>query len=271
MDGTLLLVGGGKMGGAMLAGWLARGVSPDQVVIVEPDGDRAAELEATHGTAVVGTADALGEGLTPTVVVIAVKPQVMDDVVPGYRRFAAPSCVFLSIAAGTTIGYFERQLGADAAIVRSMPNTPAAVGRAMTVGCPNGRVTDAQRALCDDLLSAIGQVAWVDDEDLMDAVTGVSGSGPAYVFLLAESLAKAGEAAGLPAELAARLARATVAGAGELLHHAPEAASTLRENVTSPGGTTAEALKVLMGEDGWQETVTRAVGAATERSKELSG
>lgn len=271
MDGRLLLVGGGKMGGAMLAGWLARGISADQVTIVEPDAGRAADLAATHGVTVAGAADALDEGLAPTVVVIAVKPQVMDDVVPGYRRFAAPSCVFLSIAAGTTIAYFERTLGPDAAVVRAMPNTPAAVGRAMTVGCPNGRVTDAQRALCDDLLSAIGQVAWIDDEGLMDAVTGVSGSGPAYVFLLAETLAQAGEAAGLPATLATRLARATVAGAGELLHHAPEPASTLRENVTSPGGTTAEALKVLMGEDGWQETVTRAVGAATKRSKELSG
>ena len=271
MDGKLLLVGGGKMGGAMLAGWLARGTSADQVCVVEPDGGRAADLAATHGVDVVGAADALDKDFAPTVVVIAVKPQVMDGVVPGYRRFAGPACVFLSIAAGTTIGYFERVLGADAAIVRAMPNTPAAVGRAMTVGCPNGRVTDSQRALCDDLLSAIGQIAWIDDESLMDAVTGVSGSGPAYIFLLAETLARAGEAAGLPAALAARLARATVAGAGALLHQSPELASTLRENVTSPGGTTAEALAVLMGEDGWQETVTRAVGAATKRSKELSG
>src|SRR5262249_44849845 len=153
-----------------------------------------------------GDADALGSGFAPAVVVLAVKPQIMEAVVPAYRRFAGSACVFLSIAAGKTIAGFERAFGPEAAVVRSMPNTPAAVGRGMTVACANRRVSAAQRSLCDTMLAAVGDVAWVEDEGLLDAVTAVSGSGPAYVFLLAESMADAGIAAGLPAPLAERLA-----------------------------------------------------------------
>jgi len=179
--------------------------------------------------------------------------------------------VFLSIAAGRPIAYFEDRLGEDAAVVRTMPNTPAAIGRGITVACANRHVNGADRAICGDLLAAVGEVAWVDDEGLLDAVTATSGSGPAYVFLLIECLAAAGGAAGLPSDLAMRLARATVAGAGELAYQSEEAPSELRRNVTSPGGTTAAALSVLMADDGLGRLLTRAVAEATRRSRELAG
>lgn len=271
MRGSLVLVGGGKMGGAMLAGWLARGVTPAQVHVVEPDQGRADALKKEHGVTVHADGAQLPASLKAEVVVLAVKPQSMDGVIGAYRRFTAPDCLFLSIAAGKTIAYFEGKLGAGAAIVRSMPNTPAAVGRGITVGCPNKQVSAAQRKVADDLLKSVGEVAWVDQEELLDAVTAVSGGGPAYVFLLAETLAAAGVASGLPKDLAERLARVTVAGSGELLHQSPEPPSTLRKNVTSPAGTTERALNVLMGPDGWQKLLDKAIAAATARSKELSG
>lgn len=261
----VLLVGCGKMGGAMLAGWLERGLAPEDVVVVEPG-----TPNVVGGITVVGEAAAIPAGFAPDIAVLAVKPQVMAEVLPPYRRFAG-SATFLSIAAGKTIGFFEAILGADAAVVRAMPNTPAAVRRGITVACPNARVGAAARSACDELLQAVGEVAWTDDESLMDAVTAVSGSGPAYVFLLAECLAKAGVAAGLPEDLASRLARVTVSGAGELLHQSSEPAETLRRTVTSPGGTTAAALSVLMAEGGLQPLLTTAVAAATKRGKELAG
>ena len=258
------------MGGALLAGWLDRGIDPRGVTVVEPAADSVV-WAAERGVSVVASPDKLADGLQPDVVVLAVKPQMMDAVVPAYVRFARGLSVFLSIAAGRTLLSFETVLGDAAPIVRSMPNTPAAVRRGMTVACANSLVSEAQRAVCQTLLEAVGEVAWVEDEALLDAVTAVSGSGPAYIFLLAESLTEAGVEAGLPADLAARLARATVAGAGELLHQSPQPAEILRQNVTSPGGTTAEALSVLMGPDGWQSIITRAVAAAARRSRELAG
>lgn len=270
MDSPLVLVGGGKMGGAMLEGWLSQGLAPANVYVIEPS-EAAAEAFAAKGVNTAGGDDGLPADLRPGVVIFAVKPQVMDAVAPLYARFAGPDTVFLSIAAGKTIGYFESLLGASAVIVRAMPNTPAAVGRGITVACGNAGVSDAQRDQCLDLLKAVGAAEWVDDESLLDAVTALSGGGPAYVFLLAEVMAKAGAAAGLPADLAERLARATVAGAGELLRQSTEPASTLRENVTSPGGTTAEALRVLMAGEAWQPLMDRAIAAATARSKELAG
>lgn len=267
MNGPLLLVGCGKMGGALLAGWIDRGLDPARVTVVEP----YAESVQAPGVHIVADASALDAAYAPEVVVFAVKPQMTDGVVPAYARFAGPGTVFLSIAAGRTIGYYTERLGPKAAIVRTMPNTPAAVRRGMTVGCANAGVSAAQRAVCADLLEAVGDVAWVEDEGLIDAVTAVSGSGPAYVFLLSECLAAAGEAVGLPADLAARLARATVSGSGELLRLSPEPAATLRKNVTSPGGTTAEALAVLMADDGLGPLMKRAVAAAERRSKELAG
>jgi pyrroline-5-carboxylate reductase len=256
---TLLLVGCGKMGGALLRGWReSRAV--DRVAVVEPAG----------GEGVHPDADSLPQDLAPDVIVLAVKPQMMEGALPSYRRFARPGAMFLSIAAGKTLAYFARHLGPDAAVVRAMPNTPAAVGRGITVACANPQVSAAQRMLCDRLLGAVGEVAWVEDERLIDPVTAVSGGGPAYVFLLIEVLAKAGIASGLPEELAMRLARSTVAGAGELARLSPEPASRLRENVTSPKGTTLEALEILMGEKGIEPIFVAAIAAATRRSRELA-
>lgn len=263
--GGVLLVGCGRMGRAMLDGWFDRGLPPGSVIVVEPAGPAL----PSGVTGVASPAD-LPANLSPDVVVLAVKPQAMDAVLPDYRRFAG-SGLFLSIAAGRTIASFEAVLG-DAAIVRAMPNTPAAVRRGITVACANARVSGDGRARCQDLLEAVGDVAWIDDEGLMDAVTAVSGSGPAYVFLLVETLAEAGRRAGLPEDLAMRLARATVAGSGELLARSPETAAVLRRNVTSPGGTTAAALSVLTAEkDGLQSLMTEAVAAAARRSRELAG
>ena len=246
--GTVLLVGCGQMGGAMLRGWLP-GAAAVGYAVVEPAKPPADLATAAQVNWFAGAAE-LPADLTPDAVVFAVKPQVIDDVVPPYRRFVRPETLFLSIAAGTTIARLARHLGAGAAIVRAMPNTPAAIRRAITVACPNAQVSDRQRRLCDTLLAAIGDSTWVADEALMDAVTAVSGSGPAYVFLLIEALAAAGERVGLPAELALRLARATVAGAGELAVRSSEPPARLREAVTSPGGTTRAALDVLMAKDG---------------------
>ena len=267
---TLLLIGCGKMGGAMLEGWLDQGTKATDVTIVEPNPDAAKDFVQRLGVRAISTADELADDYAPDVVVLAVKPQVMGDALPPYAKLVKTNPVFLSIAAGKTIQSFEDILGADAAIVRAMPNTPASVGRGITVGCPNGNVTDAQAAHCKTLLASVGDVEWVTDESLMDAVTAVSGSGPAYIFLLAEAMGQAGRAAGLPAELSDTLARATVAGAGELLHQSPLLASTLRTNVTSPGGTTAAALEVLMADDGLSALMTKAIAAATQRSKDLA-
>ena len=264
----LVLVGCGKMGSAMLRGWLAGGaISRFHVVEPEdmPPGFAPAPEIAWHTTP-----DTLPPELTPDAVVFAVKPQVVDAVLPPYRRWARPETLFVSIVAGKTLAGLGRHLGA-AAIVRTMPNTPAAIGRAITVACANFRVSQAQRRLCDRLLAAIGESAWVEDEALLDAVTAVSGSGPAYVFLLIEALARAGEAEGLPPALALRLARSTVAGAGELARLSSEDPVSLRENVTSPGGTTRAALDVLMAADGLEPLLARAVAAAAARSRALAG
>src|SRR5438067_838656 len=264
---TVVLVGCGQMGSAMLRGWLARGAA-ERFQVVEPAGAPAALADAAD-VEFHRSEGELPVGLAPDAVVFAVKPQLIDQVLPPYRRWVRPQTLFVSIAAGTTIAGIARHLG-DAAIIRCMPNTPAAIGRAITVACPNPRVSAAQRGLCGALLAAIGDSTWVEDEALMDAVTAVSGSGPAYVFLLIEALAAAGERAGLPAELALRLARDTVAGAGELARSSPESPARLRENVTSPGGTTRAALDVLMAEHGLPELLDRAVAAATARSRELA-
>ena len=264
--GTLVLAGCGQMGGAMLRGWVASGAAR-RFEVIEPAG-LPADLRDRPGIAVYEDVAKVPD-IAPDAVVFAVKPQVMDAVLPPYKRWVGPGTVFMSIAAGKTIGGIARHLG-DAAIVRCMPNTPAAISRAITVACPNGRVTSAQRELCDALLAAIGESAWVADEALMDAVTAVSGSGPAYVFLLIEALAEAGRKVGLAPDLALRLAQATVAGSGELARQSSETPSKLRENVTSPGGTTRAALDVLMAEQGLPELLDRAVAAATARSRELA-
>lgn len=269
LDGTLLLAGAGNMGAAMLAGWLEQGLAPERIIVQDPDPPpRARELLARHGLAARASIGSLPE--PPAVIVAAVKPQVMDEVFPPLAKLAGKNTVVLSIAAGRTIAGFEQHLPKGTAVIRSIPNTPAAIGRGITVAVPNAHVTQAQRAACDGLLRAIGEVAWVDDEGLIDAVTAVSGSGPAYVFYLAECLAEAGVKAGLEPALAEKLARWTVSGAGELLHRSDLGADTLRENVTSKGGTTFAALQVLKRPDGLAKLMTEAVAAATERSRELA-
>jgi len=268
----LLLIGCGKMGGAMLSGWLAGGEAAGGVHVVEPNAAALGDLANRDEVTVHASADDLPDNLTPSVVILAVKPQSMDDALPALKRFAATGACYLSIAAGKTIGYFEKHLGSDAAIVRAMPNTPAAVGRGITAYVANGMVDAEQKAFCHRLLESVGDALEAEQEDWIDAVTALSGGGPAYVFLLIETLAKAGERSGLPAEFAMKLARATVSGSGELARQSPEEASQLRINVTSPGGTTAEALKVLMDEEsGIQATFDAAIAAATARSKELAG
>ena len=269
-SGRLLLVGCGKMGAALLNGWIDGGYDPAEIRVVEPQESAPQLVHSQPVPLFVADAGAVDEGFDPAVVVFAVKPQIMNEAAPLYRAYAKLGAVFLSIAAGKTIGFFEGALGKGAAIVRSMPNTPAAIGRGITVACANKNVRPGQRALCDQLLQTVGEVAWVKDEGMLDAVTAVSGSGPAYVFLLAEALAEAGLEAGLPEELAAQLARATVSGAGELLNRSSETPAVLRQNVTSPGGTTQAALDVLMAGDGLGPLMARAIAAATERSRQLA-
>jgi pyrroline-5-carboxylate reductase len=268
VTGTIVLVGAGKMGGAMLEGWLALGLNPGSVVAVDPQPAHDLSTLVGRGLRLNPPPQTVGEAAA---VVIAVKPQAAPDVVPTLAPYLGNRTVVLSIMAGRTLGFLERTLPKRVALVRAMPNTPAAVGRGITVAVPNPAVSPGQRLLVHTLLSATGAVEWVDDEALMDAVTAVSGSGPAYVFLLAETLARAGAAAGLPEDLAGRLARATVAGSGELLQRSQLDLAVLRQNVTSPGGTTAAALEVLMASDGLDPLMRRAVAAATQRSKDLAG
>lgn len=265
---TLLLVGCGRMGTALLRGWLAGDVA-SQFLVVEPTGVPPG-LSPPANVAFHLDVESLPRQAAPDAVVLAVKPQTVDAILPSYRRWAVPGTVFLSIVAGKTLAGIARHLG-SAAIVRTMPNLPAAIGRGFTVACANPRVTPGQRRLCEALLGAVGESDWVADESLLDAVTAVSGSGPAYVFLLIEALARAGEHEGLPADLALRLAQATVAGAGELARRAEESPAALRESVTSPGGTTRAALDVLMAEDGLEPLIVRAVAAAAARSRALAG
>jgi pyrroline-5-carboxylate reductase len=270
MSGPVLLVGCGNMGAALLAGWRGQGYDPNSITVVEPDDDRAAAARQL-GVRVLPVAEAARPGDHPTTVVLAVKPQLVEQVLPTYHRHAVEGCLVLSIAAGRTLASLEHAIGTPTAMVRAMPNTPAAVRRGITVACRNPRVTEAQRETADRLLASVGEVAWIDDESWMDAVTAVSGSGPAYVFLLAECLTKAAIEAGLPPALAERLARATVTGAGEMLGRSPETAATLRQRVTSPGGTTAAAIEVLTREDAWGSILSAAVAAATRRSRSLAG
>ncbi|MGE0628245.1 MAG: pyrroline-5-carboxylate reductase [Hyphomicrobiaceae bacterium] len=270
LDGRLVLVGAGKMGGAMLSGWLARGLAPDSVIAVDPaPPSEVATVLATHGIRREAAVPALDT--PPAVIVIAIKPQMMDQVFPQVAKIAGPGTLVISIAAGRTIASFEKHLPAGVAVIRTMPNTPAAIGRGITVCVANALTSGTQRATCESLLAAVGDVGWVEDEALIDAVTAVSGSGPAYVFLLAECMTAAGVAAGLDPQLAARLARATVSGAGELMRLSGEDPAQLRTNVTSPGGTTAAALSVLMAGDGLQPLLTKAILAARDRGRDLAG
>ena len=262
----LLLVGCGRMGGAMLSGWREQGLAPSFAVDPAPEAARHAGPDLT----VVDSLDAVPAGFVPAGVVLAVKPQSAAAVLPAYARFAG-SAVFLSIMAGRTIGGIQSLLGGNAAIVRAMPNTPAAVRQGVTVITPSASVSPAQRELCETLLRAIGLVEWVDEEGLLDPVTAVSGSGPAYVFLLAELMEQAAIEQGIAPALARVLARQTVAGSGALLAASTESAAELRKAVTSPAGTTEAALKVLMAQDAMPKALSEAIAAATRRSRELAG
>lgn len=265
LSGTIVLAGAGKMGGSLLTGWLAQGLDGCNVAVLEPaPSDDIAALTArgvrfNPAPQDLGTVDAL---------VIAVKPQMFREAAAQLKAYVGPSTLVVSIMAGITVSALQDACGG--AVVRAMPNTPAAIGRGITVAVAAAEVSAGQRSTADALLRATGAVEWVDDEQLIDAVTAVSGSGPAYVFLLAEELARAGVEAGLPEQLAMKLARATVAGSGELLHRSELDAATLRKNVTSPNGTTAAALDVLMADDGLRPLMIRAVAAAKKRSEELA-
>jgi pyrroline-5-carboxylate reductase len=265
--GRLVLLGAGKMGSAMLEGWLARGLDPKKLIVLEPQPAKSMKALTRRGLKL----NPKGKPVEAATLVIAVKPQSAPEALPALAPYVGKRTFALSIMAGRTLGFLSNALPTGLGLVRAMPNTPAAIGRGITVACANRQVSARQRKLASDLLAAIGAVEWVADEGLMDAVTALSGSGPAYVFLLAEAMTQAGIAAGLPAKLAARLARETVAGSGELLHRSPLDAATLRQNVTSPGGTTAAALEVLMGPGGFELLLTRAIAAATRRSRELAG
>ncbi len=266
--GTIVLMGAGKMGGALLEGWLALGLEPASVVVIEPQPGPELSALKSRGLRLNPPPQSIGE---TAAIVLAIKPQVAPEVVPTLAPYLGAATVVLSIMAGRTLGFLAQAMPQRGALVRAMPNTPAAIGRGITVAVAGPQVSQRQRELVDALLSATGAVEWIDDETLMDAVTAVSGSGPAYVFLLAEALAQAGVAAGLPEALAGRLARATVAGSGELLHRSPLDPAVLRQNVTSPGGTTAAALDLLMAPDGLNPLLRKAVAAATRRSRELAG
>lgn len=268
---SLILAGCGKMGGAMLAGWLETEFVDSAIHVIEPNLASADQFADMPGVTVVESADDIPGDVDPTVVILAVKPQIMDAALLPLKRFVGTNTVFLSIAAGKTISYFEDKLGVEAPIVRAMPNTPASVGRGVTVFVSNNNVSSETAALCGNLLSAVGESISIEDESLLDPVTALSGSGPAYVFFLIEAMAAAGEKAGLPTDLAYRLAKATVSGAGELAYLSEDSASQLRKNVTSPGGTTAAALDILMAKDGIQPVLDKAIEAASRRSRELAG
>ena len=267
----LLLVGGGRMGGALLRGWLEKGIAaPEDVTVIEPADEARAALASLGVRALAAPDEILSAEAGFDLILLALKPQVMDEA-RVYAPLGAAGAVFLSIAAGKPTAYFHTLLGGSAAVVRAMPNTPAQVGRGITALYATAGVDDAGRALAGRLMEAVGEVVWLDDESLMDAVTAVSGSGPAYLFYLIECLAAAARQAGLPDEMAERLARATVTGAGELAYRSSEPAATLRQQVTSPGGTTAAALEILMAEGGLEDLMVRAVAAAADRSRELAG
>lgn len=261
-DRGLVLLGCGKMGSALLAGWLARGLPPASVHVVEPS--PSAWLKA-QGVALNGTLPA-----SPAVALLAVKPQMMGAALPVLRGYGNGRTLFVSIAAGTTIATLQGVLGERTPVVRTMPNTPAMVGRGITALVSGPHASAADLTLAEGLMAAVGETVVLEDEGLIDAVTAVSGSGPAYVFHLIEAMAAAGAAEGLPRDVAMRLARATVSGAGELAHRSEDSAEQLRVNVTSPGGTTAAALRVLMDpETGFPALLRRAVKAAADRGREL--
>lgn len=266
---TLVLLGAGKMGGAMLEGWLRIGMDPKGISLIDPKpSDEMVALAAEKGMAINPDPQSLS---SVDVLVLATKPQMLDTAAPAVQALIRPQTLLISILAGKTLGDLSARLPNATAMIRAMPNLPASVQRGATAAAAGPGVTSAQRAMAGALLGSIGIVEWLESETLIDAVTAVSGSGPAYVFHLVECLAAAGKAAGLPEDIAERLARATVEGAGEMLHQSPLSPATLRQNVTSPAGTTAAGLEVLMAENGLKPLIVKTVAAAKRRAEELSG
>jgi pyrroline-5-carboxylate reductase len=265
----LVLVGCGKMGGALLGGWAKAGLAAAGTCIVEPAG-RDAVSGAPGKARFYSSAADLPADLNPRIIVLAVKPQIMGDVLRQLQGQEDSNALILSIAAGYRIQGIAEVLGEATPVIRAMPNTPAAVGKGISAAVRSTAATAEDHALVEALLAAVGEVVWVDSEDDLDAVTGLSGSGPAYVFHMVEAMAAAGEAAGLDKDLACRLARHTVIGAAALLESSGEDARTLRRNVTSPKGTTEAALEIIMAENGLSDLMRRAVRAATKRGRELS-
>jgi len=262
----LVLLGCGKMGSAMLEGWLGNGMPATSVWIIDPH-----PSDWVQGLVADGMHLNTDLPATPAIVLVAVKPQMMAEALPSLTPLGNGSTLFISVAAGTPMSFYEATLGANTPIVRAMPNTPAAVLRGITALIGNGKTGEPELALAETLLQAVGQTVRLEDESQIDAVTGVSGSGPAYVFLMIEAMAAAGVAQGLAPQLAMKLAKATVGGAGQLAEMAGEDPAQLRVNVTSPQGTTAAALEVLMdAQSGLTPLVVRAVAAAAARSRELS-
>jgi pyrroline-5-carboxylate reductase len=265
MSETILIIGLGNMGKALAKGMVADGIHPQNIHAVD-----VSEQAKTDAKSLGISLYKEPPALTPDTVIIAIKPQMVEAILPLYTQYVSENCVFLSIAAGTTIHKMEGILGANAAIIRSMPNTPAAIGNGMTVLCANNNVSDSKKQSAEKLLATTGETAWVEDEKMLDAVTAVSGSGPAYFFLLMEALAEAGSAQGLPTELAQKLAVTTAWGAGNLAKQEKQySPAQLREMVTSPNGTTAAGLDILQ-QSGLKEIIEKTVAAAKRRSEELS-
>jgi len=266
-ESGILLVGCGNMGRALVKGWLADGRPAERIQVVDPSPEAA---QAALDLGVSSVTDPATAESPVDIVILAVKPQQLETIVPFYRDLADTGTLILSIAAGKPISFYEKILGDTTAIVRAMPNTPAAIGQGMTVLSSNASVTAEQRTLCEALMAAVGEVAWLADEALMDVVTAVSGSGPAYIFLLIECLTDAAVELGMDEELGRQLAQKTVAGAGAYALASDEDAAELRRKVTSPGGTTEAALEVLMGQDGLRSLILEAVRAASRRGRELA-
>tara|TARA_B100000686_G_C16778494_1_gene970190 strand:+ start:255 stop:1049 length:795 start_codon:yes stop_codon:yes gene_type:complete len=263
-------VGGGKMGSALLRGWISKGVKTEDIYVVDTSEEVAAELMDDLSVRVVASHKTIDPKFLPDIVVFAVKPQELNIIIGEYKYLGALGAVILSIAAGKTISFFEKHFGKETPIIRTMPNTPASIGRGITAACPNQHVTKDQRNDCETLLQSIGEIVWISDESHIDAVTAVSGSGPAYVFLLIECITAAGTMNGLPYNIAEKLALSTVAGSGELALLSKKSSEILRREVTSTGGTTAAALDILMDEKGLKYLMCQAIEAATKRSRELA-
>lgn len=269
-DGMIILLGAGRMGGALLQGWIQQGIAPERIVVIEADSKQAAILTEKYHVKAVDDIAKASLSAAPEAIILAVKPQQMTAVLANYAQFVAAGTLFISIAAGKTTGFFQKHLGEKVSIVRSMPNLPSIVGKGATALYASASVTAAQRKIASKLFEAVGIVGWLEDEALVDAVTALSGSGPAYIFLMAESMTKAGEALGLPHALAESLANQTLLGSAELLVQSSEAADVLRKNVTSPSGTTEAALNVLMDKNGLESVIELGMRAAYNRSKELA-